>query len=177
MWLVVGLGNPGRPYVRTRHNLGAMVVTHLARALDRPGFTNAKALRARVSANGQVLALPTTYMNESGKPVHALVKKYRVPPDRLLVVHDDKDLAFRRIQLQRNRSAAGHRGVQSVIDALGTKDFWRLRVGIGAPPVGTETDDFVLQTFPRAEEHALRRTVVPSAVSLLIDKLHAPGVS
>lgn len=168
MWLIVGLGNPGRKYARTRHSLGARVVETLRQELGQPALRTQKSFEARVSFGSVILALPTTFMNASGMAVASLVQKYRIPLDRLLIVHDDKDLAFGTVRLQRNRSAAGHRGVQSVIDALGSKAFWRLRVGIGAPPDGVETDTFVLQPFAKDEEQTLADTVIPEALARLV---------
>lgn len=165
-WLVVGLGNPGQKYARTRHTLGARVVETLAKQLGRT-FRHARALHARVSRGRQCVAIPTTFMNESGHAVTALVAKEKVPLDHLLIVHDDKDLAFGTIKLQKGRGSGGHRGVQSVIEAVGSQAFWRLRVGIGAPQPGTPTDAYVLQTFTKNEEQELARDVIPRAVERL----------
>lgn len=166
-WLIVGLGNPSVNYARTRHNLGARVVEALKREPAQPAFRTARTLHARVSRGAATLAIPTTFMNDSGRAVRALVRHERVPLERLLVVHDDKDLAFGQLKLQKSRSAAGHNGVQSIIVALGTNDFWRLRVGIGGPPAGTTTDAYVLMTFSGDEEWQLAEVVIPAAVRAL----------
>lgn len=167
VWLVVGLGNPGRQYARTRHNLGARVVEAFRNDRGQPAFRTAAALAARVSRGEHLLAIPTTFMNESGRAVRALVKKFRIPLDRLLLVHDDKDLAFGQSKLQRGRSSAGHRGVQSIIDTLGTNAFWRLRVGIGKPPPRTTTEAFVLQPFSPVEEAQLPDSIAAAVRRLL----------
>lgn len=165
MWLIVGLGNPSKRYESTRHNLGARVVEALRETLGQPTFRTVEKRKARVSRGGIVLAIPTTYMNDSGRAVAALVPRSRWRPDRLLVVHDDKDLAFGQMKLQKGRSSAGHRGVQSIIDRLGSAAFWRLRLGIGTPALGVETDAFVLQPFTAEEEQTLREEIVPTALS------------
>lgn len=173
-WLIVGLGNPGKQYAHTRHNLGARVVEATRKALGHPAFRASRTLRARVSHGTPLLAIPTTFMNDSGRAVRALLRAAKLHPDSLLVVHDDKDLAFGRIKLQNSRSAAGHRGVQSIIDELGTKVFWRLRVGIGPPPSGIETDVYVLARFTPAEEQAVQDTVIPRAIDQLRQHIGGP---
>lgn len=173
-WLIVGLGNPGARYAHTRHNLGARIVEALRAALKQPLFRLWPALHARVSRGARLLAVPTTFMNDSGRAVALLVRQSRIPLDRVLIVHDDKDLAFGQWKLQKGRSAAGHRGVQSIIDALGTAACWRLRVGIGAPPSGVPTDAYVLHTFSTTEEQALTEHTLP-ATRELIAKHTAPA--
>ncbi|MDP3685392.1 MAG: aminoacyl-tRNA hydrolase, partial [bacterium] len=167
-WLVVGLGNPGPKYEHTRHNLGTRVVEALRVSLEQPPFRAARALSARVSEGSVILAIPTTFMNDSGEAVAALVQKFRVPLDHLIVVHDDKDLAFGKLKLQRGRGAAGHRGVDSIIAVVGSNNFWRLRVGIGAPPAGVETDTYVLEPFTQAEEKKLHQDILPHALERLV---------
>lgn len=167
-WLIVGLQNPGRTYAHTRHNLGGRVVETFRKALGLPPFRAHGDLPARViKSNFITLAIPATLMNESGQTVAALVKRFSTPPDRLLLVHDDKDLAFGQIRLQSGRGPAGHRGVQSVMDAIGNREFWRLRIGIGNPPPGVDTDTYVLTPFSPDEEEALGANVIPSACTAL----------
>lgn len=162
-WLIVGLGNPGARYAHTRHNLGARIVEALRAALKQPLFRLSPALHARVSRGAHLLAVPTTFMNASGRAVALLVRQSRIPLDRVLIVHDDKDLAFGQWKLQKGRSAAGHHGVQSIIDELGTPTFWRLRIGLGAPPSGSETAAFVLAPFRPDEKQTLANTLLPQA--------------
>lgn len=167
-WLIIGLGNPGPKYKHTRHNLGARVIEALRVTLKQPSFRATRALSARVSEGTAILAIPTTFMNDSGTAVRALLKKFRVPPDHLLVVHDDKDLTFGVHRMQRNRGPAGHRGVDSIIQTLGTKDFRRLRIGIGPPPSDMTTDTFVLESFSAEEKQRLAAPVIPEAVQVIL---------
>lgn len=152
--LVVGLGNPGPEYRRTRHNVGFMVVERLAERWrirwDRPR-NQARGALGRVGDRQIALLEPLTYMNLSGSPVAQALRRYGLAPSDLLVVHDDLDLPFGRLRLRATGSAGGHRGVQSIISALGTKDFPRLRIGIGRPDGDHDVRDFVLDTFDRDE--------------------------
>lgn len=170
-WLVVGLGNPGPQYARTRHNLGFRVTERLQSRLAQPAFRASPALHARVSRGENLLAIPTTFMNDSGRAVRAIIQKYRIPLDHLCVVHDDKDLKFGTIKLQKNRGSAGHHGVQSVIDTLGSREFWRLRVGVGSPPPGTPTDAYVLNAFAENEEATITAEIIPRAVQTLRQRI------
>jgi PTH1 family peptidyl-tRNA hydrolase len=154
LYLIVGLGNPGVKYAANRHNVGFQCVDRLAAA---HGFTFDRLLhRARV-ANGLiaghrvVLARPLTYMNRSGQAVGPLVHWYKLPLDRLLVIHDDLDLPLGTIRLRPSGSAGGHNGLDSIIQALGSQEFPRLRVGIGRPPSGWDPADYVLSDFTRDE--------------------------
>ena len=112
--LIIGLGNPGKKYEKTRHNIGS-------KAIDELRFLNLKNV---------VLTKPQTFMNESGKTVKNLLKNYKTKPDNLIVMHDDIDLPIGKIRIVKNRGAAGHKGVESIIKALGTKNFIRFRIGI-----------------------------------------------
>lgn len=193
-WLVVGLGNPGPSYAGNRHNIGAMVVAELAR---RVGAT-LKAHRSRAQAAGvrlgsgapatrtpAVLAVPTAYMNVSGGPVKALLSYYSVQPDRLIVVHDELDIEAGLVRLKRGGGEGGHNGLRSITSALGTRDYYRVRAGIGRPPGRLDPADFVLRDFAPAE----RKDLVPflvddaaDAVEVLVEqglldaqqKVHAP---
>ena len=137
MYLVVGLGNPGEKYQNTRHNLGFMVVEKLAQELlptPEKVWEKKASLKAQViKGEGFILAKPLVAMNAAGFAVKKLVDFYQFPPQFLVVVHDDLDLALGQIKVGRKRGAAGHRGVESVIEQLGSNDFWRLRLGIGHP--------------------------------------------
>jgi peptidyl-tRNA hydrolase, PTH1 family len=152
-WLVIGLGNPGREYERSRHNLGFLVVDELARRKGvRVTDRAAKSLTGRVRVDGRelVLAKPQTMMNLSGLAARALRDKYGVPLERTLVVHDELDLPFGRLRIRRGGSSAGNHGMDSVIEAFGSKDFIRFRVGIGRPP-GSGVD-YVLSPFAGSEQ-------------------------
>jgi PTH1 family peptidyl-tRNA hydrolase len=163
-WLVVGLGNPGPGYAGNRHNAGAMVVDTLAAELrERFGRHRAGADVAEVRlppAGGRpgprlVLAKPSSYMNVSGGPVAGLLRFFRIPPDHLLVVHDELDLPFGQLRLKRGGGEGGHNGLRSISGSAGTKDYCRLRIGIGRPPGRTDPADFVLKDFSGAERKEL----------------------
>ncbi len=155
MKLVVGLGNPGRKYQATRHNAGFWWVERLA---ERVGVGlraegRFQGLAGRLSPpNGNTwLLLPETFMNHSGRAVAALASFYRIQPTDILVVHDELDLPPGAVKLKKGGGAGGHNGVSDIASQLGTKDFWRLRIGIGHPGVRDEVIDYVL-CAPRAEE-------------------------
>ena len=153
--LVVGLGNPGPNYAKTRHNLGFMVADILA---DRMHETfkvhkksGAEVATGRLGGRPLVLAKPRVYMNESGRQVGPLAKFYSVAPADVVIVHDELDIDFGRIRLKFGGGVAGHNGLRSVSSALGTNDFQRVRIGIGRPPGRMEGAAFVLGNFTNAE--------------------------
>ena len=153
--LVVGLGNPGREYERTRHNVGWLVVDELARRLDgrwREKFSGRLA-EVRLDALRLALLKPETFMNDSGRSVAAAARFFKVEPESLLVVHDDVDLEAGRLQARAGGGLAGHNGLRSLAQALGTQDFLRLRIGVGRPGRGDPRSvaDYVLSPF-RAED-------------------------
>jgi PTH1 family peptidyl-tRNA hydrolase len=163
-WLVVGLGNPGPRYAGNRHNVGAMVVAQLAADLGvKLGAhrSRAQVAQARSAPSGGVpgeqvvLAVPTSYMNESGGQVSSVVKFFKIPPERLLVVHDELDLPFADLMLKRGGGEGGHNGLRSISQSLGTRDYCRLRVGIGRPPGRMDAADFVLRDFSSTERKEL----------------------
>jgi peptidyl-tRNA hydrolase, PTH1 family len=149
--LVAGLGNPGREYARTRHNVGHMVCDELARRHGASYRSKFSGDHAELRLEGVRLALlkPQTYMNESGRSVGAAVRFFKLPPDRLLVVHDEVDLELGRLQARLGGGLAGHNGLRSVAQHLGTPEFMRLRVGIGRPERGDPRPvaDWVLTPF------------------------------
>lgn len=161
-YLIVGLGNPGREYADNRHNVGYRCVEHLAAAhgipFSRRQKRNAVAL-GTVRERSVVLAKPRTYMNKSGGPAAALARFYRVPLDRLLVVYDDLDLPPGTTRLRPSGGSGGHRGMRSVIQQLGSREFPRMRIGIGRPPGRMDPADYVLQDFSEREEALLERTL------------------
>ncbi|HHV78576.1 MAG TPA: aminoacyl-tRNA hydrolase [Firmicutes bacterium] len=153
--IVVGLGNPGRRYALTRHNVGFMVVDALAiRAGAQFVVESRYALTEAVlpGCGPLILFKPLTFMNESGEALRDFSQKRAVSPGELLVVHDDMDLPFGRIRVRRKGKSAGHHGVESVQRFLGTIEFGRVRVGIGRPPEGTDPVDYVLSPFSEPEE-------------------------
>jgi peptidyl-tRNA hydrolase, PTH1 family len=149
--LVVGLGNPGREYGDTRHNVGFMVVEEVARRHDAGFRSKFSGLVADVRIQGHRVALlePQTFMNDSGKSVAAAARFYKVPFPSLLVVHDEVDLAVGRLQIRLGGGLAGHNGLRSVVRQLGSPDFLRLRIGVGRPDRGDPRPvaDFVLSPF------------------------------
>lgn len=157
-FLIVGLGNPGLEYRDNRHNAGFMVVDAFAKELGvKFGKVQSEALLAQAgTAEGRILlAKPRTYMNNSGNSVSQLVRFYKVPLEKLLVVYDEVDLPFETLRLRAEGGHAGHNGMRSIIARLGSQDFPRLRVGVGRPKGRMATPDHVLQDFSRAEQNAL----------------------
>lgn len=164
--LIVGLGNPGSKYDETRHNIGFLALDHLRERFKAPEFRPEARFFADLSSvvlAGQkiILAKPTTYMNESGRAVRALLDFYKLDPTALIVIHDDLDIAPGTLRTTDSSRAAGHNGVQNIIDALGTQDFFRVRLGIGRPAEveGTclPSHDYVLGRFSDPE-----RTLLPT---------------
>jgi PTH1 family peptidyl-tRNA hydrolase len=153
--LVVGLGNPGPNYAKTRHNLGFVVADILADRIG-SGFkvhkrSGAEVTTGRIGGRSVVLAKPRTYMNESGRQVGPLAKFYSVAPADVIIVHDELDIDFGRIRLKFGGGVAGHNGLRSVSSALGTNDFQRVRIGVGRPPGRKSGATFVLENFTAAE--------------------------
>ena len=164
--LVVGLGNPGRRYGGTRHNLGFMVVETLRERAGEPVESEAchSALwRTDVEGREIVLARPMVFMNRSGGPVRDLLELHGTTPGEILVVADDFHLDFGTLRLRRGGSHGGHNGLRSIITALATNDFPRLRVGVGAPPEDEDPADFVLERFTRDERDHLGDIVARAA--------------
>jgi PTH1 family peptidyl-tRNA hydrolase len=153
-FLIVGLGNPGREYMNSRHNLGFMLIDRLSVRLNgRLTRMQAKALVGTVSHEGNklILAKPQTYMNLSGQSIQSLARFYKVALENMLVAHDDLDLPFGTIRIRPGGGPGGQKGVASTIDRLGTKDFPRLRIGIGRPPGRMDPTDYVLQNFTQSD--------------------------
>jgi peptidyl-tRNA hydrolase, PTH1 family len=176
--LVVGLGNPGPDYAETRHNVGFRVVELLAARAGGGRFskhrTNADVLEGRLGGRRVVFAKPRTYMNVSGGPVAGLAKYFSVPLEDLVVVHDDLDLGFGVIRLKRGGGEGGHNGLRSISSAVGTKDYLRVRFGIGRPPGRQDPADFVLKRFSGTEKKELEFAVdlaADAAEALLADGL------
>jgi PTH1 family peptidyl-tRNA hydrolase len=195
VWLVVGLGNPGPRYAGNRHNVGAMVVDELAsrgasRLTSHKARASATTVRVGTLAGGApgpraVVAVPSSYMNESGGPVKALMKFFSVEPDHLVVVHDELDIPAGDVRLKQGGGEGGHNGLRSISSALGTKDYLRVRVGIGRPPGRMDPADFVLRDFSPTERKELPFLVgdAADAVELLVtqglvaaqQKFHSPA--
>ncbi len=182
MKIVVGLGNPGERYAQSRHNVGFMVIDEIIRKYVASPHVNKKLGAILYYLDKERLLLkPQTFMNRSGGPVANIVRFYKIKPENVLVVHDDVDLAFGEIKKQFARGAAGHRGVESIMDSLKTDGFNRVRVGVGRPdpevhgnldlPAGRqELDAWVLQKFSGGEKEKLRQAL-QKAVDLIADWL------
>jgi len=173
--LIVGLGNPGKKYERTRHNIGFRILDALHRRSAAP-FGKWKPDPNDVSriattegaAPAVVLLKPQTYMNDSGNAVSMFVSYCKLPLKRLWVVHDDLDLPFGELRVGFNRGAAGHQGVMSIISALSSEEFNRLRIGIGSnKPLGIPSEDYVLQKFSKEEERTVERRIIPDTLQML----------
>ncbi len=177
VWLVVGLGNPGEKYSGHRHNVGYLVADVLASRMG-SGFRAHKSGRADVvegrfgppgsDAPRVVLARPRSYMNEVGGPVKALATFYKVPPERIVAVHDELDLPFGSLRAKLGGGDNGHNGLKSMRSSLGTGDFHRVRAGIGRPPGRQEVADFVLSDYSRTE-----RKELPLQVELAADAVES----
>jgi len=175
---VVGLGNPGPEYAETRHNVGVRVVELLAARAGGGRFSkhksNADVLEGRLAGRRAVLAVPRTYMNVSGGPVAGLLRYYGVEATDLVVVHDDLDLGFGVVRLKQGGGEGGHNGLRSISASIGTKDYLRVRFGIGRPPGRQDPADFVLKRFSGAERKELEFAVdlaADAAEALLRDGL------
>lgn len=172
-WLVVGLGNPGARYAGTRHNIGYLVVDELlgrmGAALTRTRF-RATAASGRLPGRGglpgprAVLMRAGTYMNDSGQPAGQLARFHSVPPENVIAIHDDVDLGFDTVRLKRGGGEGGHNGLRSLTQHLGTKNYLRVRAGVGRPPGRMDTADYVLARFTKDEQQTL-----PIMVSDLAD--------
>ena len=168
--LIVGLGNPGADYEQTRHNAGFWLVDQLAHGdLKRETRFHALAAKIRVSGNEVWLLQPQTFMNRSGQAVGAIARFYKINPDEILVVHDELDLPPGTAKLKKGGSSGGHNGLKDITAALGTQDYWRLRLGIGHPrEMGLQQPvvDFVLHR-PRKEEQSLIDQSIEKSLSVI----------
>jgi len=159
MKMIIGLGNPGPEYALTRHNIGFLCLDNISKSLNfQEQFTQDKKHHALLLKNKEIiLAKPQTFMNLSGGAVMALSTYYKIPPKDIYIIHDEVDLEFGRIKIQKDGGSAGHNGVKSVIESLGTQEFVRWRVGVGKPSkdLHIETAEYVLQNFSKDEQQEL----------------------
>jgi peptidyl-tRNA hydrolase, PTH1 family len=158
-WAIVGLGNPGDRYARHRHNVGAMVLSSLSDARFKSHKSGC--LVAEISLGGRrvMLARPMTYMNESGQAVRKLLDWYKVPLDRLVVIHDELDIRFGEVRIKRGGGTAGHNGLKSIVAHLGSQDFLRVRVGVSRPPGAQDPADYVVSDFSAAQRKDLEDVI------------------
>ncbi|WP_347359283.1 aminoacyl-tRNA hydrolase [Bdellovibrio sp.] len=155
MWLIVGLGNPGGEYKLTRHNIGFMAIDYLMEGLGNPAIKNqfkAEIAQTKIKDHPVIFCKPQTYMNLSGESVQPLMGFYKIPQDRLIVIHDDIDQPFNQMKIHKNRGHGGHNGIKSISGLLGSMDYARLKLGVGRPdnphiPVA----DYVLGKFTKEE--------------------------
>ncbi len=169
-YLIIGLGNPGREYKDNRHNIGFMLIDRLAVRIDARGIklqSKAIVTSGFYEERKLILAKPQTYMNLSGQSVQGLLHFYKIPSENLMVAHDDLDLPLGTIRIRPGGGAGGQRGMASTIERLGTKDFPRLRLGIGRPPGRMAPADYVLQNFSRAEMLIVSETLDRAANAVL----------
>jgi PTH1 family peptidyl-tRNA hydrolase len=182
---LIGLGNPGKEYTHTRHNVGFQVVDRLIghyspQMMERKfraswGFAHAEGRKI-------LFAKPLTFMNRSGEAVGDILKYFGIPPDRMLIIHDDLDLPFARIRIAQRGGSGGHKGIQSIIDHVGSSDFPRLKMGIGRPKHGEAVETFVLQPpypedredFEKMTEHAEKaaRAILATSLSDAMNKFN-----
>jgi peptidyl-tRNA hydrolase, PTH1 family len=173
-WLVAGLGNPPAEYAGTRHNVGAELVELLAHdagaALSRNRRTGCRTAEVRLAGAGVVLAVPETFMNLSGTPIQRAAGWYRVPAERIIVCHDDLDLPVGELRFKRGGGHAGHNGLKDVDRALGTRDYLRVRIGVGRPPGSSAAADHVLRPFGAAERDGVATvlSIAAEAVGTLV---------
>jgi peptidyl-tRNA hydrolase, PTH1 family len=154
-WLIVGLGNPGKEFTRTRHNVGEEVVSELARRRGdalKAGRDNSLTAESRIGDERCVLAFPLTYVNESGQAVGSLARRYRIEdPEHIVIVHDELDLPPATVRVKAGGGLAGHNGLRSVTQHLKTQDFLRVRIGVGKPPSKERGADHVLSRLPKRQ--------------------------
>lgn len=177
-WLIVGLGNPGPKYAGNRHNVGAMVIERMAADAGtglRAHKAGALAAQVQVAGEKAIIATPTSYMNESGGPVAGLMRFFKVPLEQLIVIHDELDIEFATLRLKRGGGEGGHNGLRSITKSTGSKDYLRVRVGIGRPPGRMDAAAYVLKDFNAAERTELD-FLVPDAAEA-VETLMANGLT
>jgi len=166
MKLIIGLGNPGSKYQGTRHNIGFMVINKISDDFNFKSIFNAEISKKILKDQKIILVKPQTFMNNSGQSIKSIIDYYKISIKNIIIIHDDIDLNLGEIKIQENCSSAGHKGVQSIIDTIGTKDFTRIRIGI--KPTSQEesinTEKFVLQKFTPEEEIIIQETIEKVAV-------------
>jgi PTH1 family peptidyl-tRNA hydrolase len=160
MKVICGLGNPEKEFKFTRHNLGFLVLDNFQKKNSFPDFKFSEKFLAEISRKKiketEILLLkPQTFMNNSGKAIKKIFSNYKIEPQNLCVIHDDLDLPFGKIKISFKRNPGGHKGVQSIIDEILTKDFWRIRIGIGKPK-NKKIKEFVLEKFKKKEREKLK---------------------
>jgi PTH1 family peptidyl-tRNA hydrolase len=160
MWAIVGLGNPGKKYYRARHNIGFMVIEEIARryAINFKGKANYRMGRGFIDGEEILLIEPLLFMNRSGIAVKDILSKFEIPLERLIIIHDDLDMEKGKVRIRRKGSSGGHKGIESIIQSVSSKDFVRLKIGIGRDE-GVAPEDYVLSRFRRSEISLIKKTI------------------
>jgi len=159
MKLFFGLGNPGKEYENTRHNLGQMIIRNYVETFCKTSLLNRTKFNSQIcEINKNIFAISTDFMNLSGTSVRKVADFYKIPPENIYLIHDDLDLPVGEWRLQFDRGPAGHNGVKSVIENLGTQAFWRLRIGIGKPEFDN-AEEYVLKPFSKDEKVLISQTI------------------
>jgi len=188
MFLIAGLGNPGEKYENTRHNVGFIFLDYLAGLLGTP-FSSSKwqanTAKAQLAGSQVLLVKPETFMNKSGFAVAGVAAYYKIPPEKIIVIHDDIDLHFAKLKVSVDRGSGGHNGIKSIIDHLASQNFIRIRVGIGRPELAIPVDRYVLSKLSKDETDELRKkysliaegleSIIEQDVQKAMNKLH--GIS
>lgn len=178
MYLIVGLGNPGKEYQNTRHNLGFMVVDELASRLGIKSYKSkcqSFIASERILNHKVILAQPQTFMNNSGQAVGELINWFKIEPEKIILIYDDVDLEVGQLRIREKGGAGGHHGVESVLNQVGTTTFARVRIGIDRPsPIG-DVSDYVLQSIPTGQREVLSEAVIKAADA--VEKIVADGVA
>jgi len=190
MYLIIGLGNPGSRYQQTRHNIGFMVLEVIAARWEvdiRQKSFDALWNRGKVAGANALLAMPQTYMNLSGNAVRRLQDYFKVDTGNVIVIHDDLDLPFGTVRLKAGGGDAGHKGLKSIVNCLGSADFMRVRMGIGKPAGRTPVEDYVLQKFNQDESDRLQQIIqiaseatadiIQSGLQQAMAKYHTKNIS
>jgi PTH1 family peptidyl-tRNA hydrolase len=177
-WLIVGLGNPGPSYAGHRHNVGAMVVDELAVRTGgalRSHRARASAAEVRIEQQRAVIARPLCFMNESGGPVAGLMSFFKTPVENLIVIHDEIDIPFAEVRLKVGGGEGGHNGLRSVTKSVGTRDYLRVRVGVGRPPGRMDAADYVLHDFSSTERREVPLLISDAADA--VERLVSQGLA
>jgi PTH1 family peptidyl-tRNA hydrolase len=175
MWTVAGLGNPGKKYSKTKHNIGFMVIEEIARKFEIDLKDKAKYRIGKGSIDGENILLiePLLYMNKSGVAVKDIINKFNIPLGKVIVIHDDLDMEIGKLRIRREGSSGGHKGIESIIQSLSSKDFVRLKIGIGREE-GILAEDYVLSKFKKDEIPLIKKGIERAAdavTSILVDGL------
>jgi PTH1 family peptidyl-tRNA hydrolase len=180
MKLIIGLGNPGEEYKKTRHNAGFLALNAIASKLQATSYKlqanfNAEISQGIINDEKTILVKPMTFMNNSGQAVKAILDYYKIKPENIIVIHDDLDILLGEYKISKNKNSGGHKGIQSIIDYLGTKDFTRIRIGIGTGvqdlPCKIPTEKFVLEGFSK-DEIEIIKGVIEEINNKIVELLH-----